>query len=250
MNHRGDTVATYNTGGSLTCQIWYDAFGNIVQSTPSADLPFYTFSTKEYLADVALYLYQYRVYDPVAGRWTQRDPIDYQDSENLYQFCGNNPVNGWDVDGLLTVHIWRYQGKNTAWGHASITLENGTHISWWPNTDTAKGLGNVYTADAYENQTFARDVEYEGKSPDVNIKIENLDEEAIEKWWNDFKKENKWKTLSQNCSTTAADALKAGGAYNELEVTWTPADVERYANEINRRRKTEQRTNKKMEYSE
>ena len=112
VNHRGDTVATYDTGGSLTCQIWYDAFGNIVQSTPSADLPFYTFSTKEYLADVNLYLFQYRVYDPVAGRWTQRDPVDYQDSENLYQFCGNNPVNGIDEYGLRD-WTWPLNGKVT-----------------------------------------------------------------------------------------------------------------------------------------
>ena len=67
-------------------------------------MPRYTFSTKEYLADVALYLYQYRVYDPIAGRWTQRDPIDYQDSENLYQFCGNNPVNNVDEFGLLSTN--------------------------------------------------------------------------------------------------------------------------------------------------
>ena len=45
-------------------------------------------------------MYAYRVYDPIAGRWTQRDPIDYQDSINLYQFCGNNPVNGIDEFGL------------------------------------------------------------------------------------------------------------------------------------------------------
>ena len=38
-------------------------------------------------------------------RWTQRDPIDYQDSENLYQFCGNNPVNAWDPYGL-----WNWKG--------------------------------------------------------------------------------------------------------------------------------------------
>jgi len=42
------------------------------------------------------------VYDPVAGRWTQRDPINYQDSENLYQFCKNNPVNGFDEYGKST----------------------------------------------------------------------------------------------------------------------------------------------------
>ena len=101
MNHRGDTIATYDISGSLIVEMWYDAFGNVVQTYPSANLPFYTFSTKEYLADVALYLYQYRVYDPIAGRWTQRDPIDYKDSENLYQFCGNDSVNNIDSYGCL-----------------------------------------------------------------------------------------------------------------------------------------------------
>jgi len=50
-------------------------------------------------ADAQLYLYAYRAYDPVAGRWTQRDPIDHQDSLNLYQFCGNNPAITTDALG-------------------------------------------------------------------------------------------------------------------------------------------------------
>ncbi len=84
--------------GNIEKQIRYDAFGNVKEQTGTFS-PTYTFSTKEYLSGAELYLYAYRVYDPVAGRWTQRDPIDYQDSVNLYQFCGNNPVNKIDVDG-------------------------------------------------------------------------------------------------------------------------------------------------------
>jgi len=41
----------------------------------------------------------------IAGRWTQRDPIDYQDSINLYQFCGSNPVTKVDRDGQLAGYI-------------------------------------------------------------------------------------------------------------------------------------------------
>jgi len=82
------------------------AFGNqrtaycIINEPENA--PRYTFSTKEYLPAAGLYLYQYRAYDPIAARWTQRDPVDYQDSINLYQFCGNNPVNAWDSYGMWT----------------------------------------------------------------------------------------------------------------------------------------------------
>jgi len=53
-------------------------------------------------------LYDYRVYDPIAGRWTQRDPLDYQDSENLYQFCGNNTIiyiDEYGKSGTITIHV-------------------------------------------------------------------------------------------------------------------------------------------------
>jgi RHS repeat-associated protein len=102
-NHRGDTLMAHRDSSTLVAKYRFDAFGNqrtaycVVNEPENA--PRYTFSTKEYLSDSKLYLYAYRVYDPVAGRWTQRDPIDYQDSINLYQFCGNNAVCQWDVDG-------------------------------------------------------------------------------------------------------------------------------------------------------
>ena len=97
-NHGGDTLVVLNDSGTEQCQLRYDAFGNVVTNTGTFD-PKYTFSTKEYLSDCQIYLYEYRVYDPIAGRWTQRDPIDYQDSINLYQFCANNPIKIIDLDG-------------------------------------------------------------------------------------------------------------------------------------------------------
>ena len=97
-NHRGDTVLVYDINQLEEHYARYDAFGNVVEKTGSFT-PRYTFSTKEYLSDAKLYLYAYRVYDPIAGRWTQRDPIDYQDSINLYCYCRNNPLNKTDIDG-------------------------------------------------------------------------------------------------------------------------------------------------------
>jgi RHS repeat-associated protein len=91
INHRGDTQLCLDGCGDVIAKYSYDAFGNVSKYTGTFT-PRYTFSTKEHLPSAQLYLYAYRVYDPVAGRWTQRDPIDYQDSLNLYQFCGNNPL--------------------------------------------------------------------------------------------------------------------------------------------------------------
>ena len=80
--------------------------------------------------------------------------------------------------------------------------------------------------------------------PDVTISINGLDENAIAVWWNQFKNDpnNKRETLSQNCSTTVAEALKAGNAstpwwdfWSSWNIVWTPADVEEFARAINKK---------------
>lgn len=83
-----------------------------------------------------------RIVEPVANplvpfapsgaqpRIDQPDPRNqYMDGMNLYQYVENSPVNWVDPSGLLTVHIWNYRGKDAAWGHASVTLEDGTPIA-------------------------------------------------------------------------------------------------------------------------
>jgi hypothetical protein len=92
---------------------------------------------------------------------------------------------------------------------------------------------------AIENQTFANDiVGEEGHQPDVIIHIDGLDEEAIAKWWEEFKKnpENLWKTFSQNCSTVTIMALIAGGAdfgwFSNHKMIWTPNKVEKFTNRL------------------
>ncbi len=105
-NHRGDTILVLNSGGAVENYFCYDAFGNQTHMQNETGFkPKYTFSTKEFLPSAELYLYAYRVYDPISGRWTQRDPIDYEDSINLYNFCGNNPIIIIDEWGLKRVVI-------------------------------------------------------------------------------------------------------------------------------------------------
>ena len=114
-NHRGDTMLAYrddNGTDKSVATYQYDAFGNFIWKYYKSVIiegqytTRFLFSTKEFLFNADLYLYAYRVYDPIAGRWTQRDPIDYQDSINLYQFCGNNPVNKTDADGRKARTYW------------------------------------------------------------------------------------------------------------------------------------------------
>ena len=64
------------------------------------------FRYRSYYLDVEteLYYLQTRYYDPETGRFISADSIQYLDPEtlgglNLYVYCGDNPVMGYDPDG-------------------------------------------------------------------------------------------------------------------------------------------------------
>ena len=43
----------------------------------------------------------HRWYDPTTGRWVTRDPIGMAGGMNLYEYCGGDPVNRVDINGLV-----------------------------------------------------------------------------------------------------------------------------------------------------
>lgn len=149
--------------------------------------------------------------------------------------------------GLATVFVWNYLGKDVAYGHASIELDDETYISWWPSgvgRERMKLLPKVYTAPAIQPRTLKDDVAGEkGHQPDWQVTVAGLDHNAIRSWWSTFKSSHKWSTLSQNCSTTVADAIFAGGAnriltsreYDNFQgvAVWVPNDVLLLATTIN-----------------
>ena len=85
------------------------------------------------------------------------------------------------------------------------------------------------------------DIQLEGQKPDFEIEIRGLNEKSIQNWWDEFKKSNQWKTLSQNCSTVSAQALKEGGGkagfFDSNKIIWTPNDVKNFAEKINKIKK-------------
>jgi RHS repeat-associated protein len=60
------------------------------------------FTGRQLDEDTGLYYYRARYYDSVKGRFLQRDFEGYVDGMNLYEYVGDNPVQGLDPSGLET----------------------------------------------------------------------------------------------------------------------------------------------------
>ena len=87
----GAKTLTHDADSNLAAHYEYDPFGNTIRSTGTyaAANPF-RFSTKYWDPETTLYYYGYRYYDPVTGRWPNRDPIRERGGLNLYAFVRNN----------------------------------------------------------------------------------------------------------------------------------------------------------------
>jgi len=93
-----DAVAS----GTATAVYDYDAFGNPVRmSGTAAKLNPFRFSTKFTDDETELVYYGYRYYDPVMGRWLNRDPIGERGGENINAFVSNRPTLRMDYLGMV-----------------------------------------------------------------------------------------------------------------------------------------------------
>lgn len=100
----GNISEYLDSGGTTQAHYEYDAFGNeTVKSGAKANDFAHRFSTKPQDTESGLYYYGYRYYDPVTGRFINRDPIQEGGGFNTYGFINNNTVNDFDLLGLTSV---------------------------------------------------------------------------------------------------------------------------------------------------
>ena len=91
--------------GEIAARWTYDAWGNVLteeiaESAEALRSVRYRFQGREFSRATGLTNFRARWYDPTTGRWLSKDPIGLSGGLNLYVFCGNDPINQIDPEGL------------------------------------------------------------------------------------------------------------------------------------------------------
>ncbi len=98
-----NTRALFDVNGTLIEKYDYTPFGQLISNNNSNINPF-KFSSEYHDIETDLIYYNYRYYNPLDGRWLNRDPIEEQGGINLYLMSQNNTINYWDILGYSSFY--------------------------------------------------------------------------------------------------------------------------------------------------
>jgi RHS repeat-associated protein len=99
---QGETRQLTDSNGTVADTYLYTAYGEPVATTGTDRNPYRYGGQFGYYTgpDAGIVLCGARWYNPYTARWMTRDPIEYDGGENLYGYCGENPVRRVDPSGL------------------------------------------------------------------------------------------------------------------------------------------------------
>ena len=131
-NLQGEIIYIVNQEGYVLGEYKYDAYGNILNLNELQDVALInSIRYKGYYYDVETQLFycNSRYYSPELCRWISPDSIEYLDPQsinglNLYCYCGNNPVMGYDPNGTFDWNnFWKTAlGVTAAVGLAALAI--------------------------------------------------------------------------------------------------------------------------------
>ena len=99
-DHLGTIRDIIDNTGLLLNHISYDSFGNITAQTDSTIETRYAFTGREYDAEIDLYNYRARYYDPMTGRFISEDTWGLASGDsNLFRYTKNSPLMSVDPTG-------------------------------------------------------------------------------------------------------------------------------------------------------
>jgi len=238
----GNVVAMTDAAGAIVAQYTYDAYGNITSMSGSqaVDNPI-RFSTKYFDSNTGYYDFGYRSYDPITGRWLNRDPIGESGGLNLYGFVGNSPGNAVDGYGLDTIYVQVPPGGLGHGSHARIGIENsnGKNMNWYGfypyNADstswlkrkfyllTGTGPGYIKWPDMPANKNWKESSNWIKINIDKDQRRDLLRSIYSSANPNSSEYHQAYKLSSYNCSTWASYMLQ--NLFPQLDIKNTPKSL-------------------------
>jgi RHS repeat-associated protein len=109
QDQHGNVVALLDSGGNIVERVTYDAFGKprVTGFWDDNDRGGswygnrFLFTGREWIAELGIYDYRNRYYQPQLGRFLQTDPTGFGAGDmNLFRYCGDDPVDRSDPTGL------------------------------------------------------------------------------------------------------------------------------------------------------
>jgi RHS repeat-associated protein len=88
-------------GGVILEQLYYDSFGNILPESSVMAGDRFKYTAREYDAELGVYYYRARYYQPTTGRFLNEDPSGLGPDVNPYRYVGNHPTYATDPTGLI-----------------------------------------------------------------------------------------------------------------------------------------------------
>ena len=119
-----------------------------------------------------------------------------------------------DDSAGVRVLCWLGSGNGTkGFGHAALQFGTGSgpddgYISWWPSFAASK----FNHSGGGQPNTYDGDVTSEGRVPDFEKKLFNLDRSAINEFWIEWKANETYDLATRNCCDCVFGALAKGGA--------------------------------------
>uniref|UniRef100_A0A831UGN7 RHS repeat protein n=1 Tax=Geobacter metallireducens TaxID=28232 RepID=A0A831UGN7_GEOME len=116
----GSVTTITDQQGSVVQSYEYDSFGMVKASTGFRNS--YTYTGREWDKETGLYYYRARYYDPIEGRFIQKDPIGFKGGDvNLYAYVQNNPINLVDPSGQASYGAGAYAGPGGEFTYNTAT---------------------------------------------------------------------------------------------------------------------------------
>ena len=135
-NLQGDVIGIYNENRQLVAKYSYNAYGEITAITDAsgndvsgnsahiANINPFRYRGYYYDTETGFYYVSSRYYDPEIGRWINADGYVSTGQgvlgNNMFAYCGNNPVNRVDHTGQFWSGIWEF--AKTAFAEIGKTM--------------------------------------------------------------------------------------------------------------------------------